>query len=101
LIEEPQRLPPDAVIVLNREEVAKVAKVAKSGELHAVVDRAALAGRGAGDIDVGVAGRGRRREGLRRRLRADRLSRAAAALLEANGCTLDLGGNREPVETPL
>jgi hypothetical protein len=58
-------------------------------------------GSGFRDACHGTAGRDRRRQGLRRRQRERTAYRAAAALLEANGIALDLGGNRERAEERL
>jgi len=105
---EPRWVSLDAVVALNREEVEK------TGELHRLLDRAALEiavkrpwnvwvyfmdrdfATLATALLVAIAGaRAFTAENERTAYRA------AVALLEANGIALDLGGNRERAEEGL
>lgn len=108
MVDEPRWVPLDAIVALNREEVAKI------GEPHALVDRAALeiAARRpwnvwvyfmdrdfatlATALLVAIAGARAFAAG-----NEHTAYRAALALLEANGIAVELGGNRERAEAQL
>jgi prophage maintenance system killer protein len=105
LVDEPRWVPVETVVALNREEVEK------SGERHALVDKAALEiavrrpwnvwvyfmdrdfATLASALMVAVAGAKAFAAGNERTA-----YRAAIALLEANGIAVDLGSNRERAE---